>query len=87
MNKVLKFTEEERKILSQAYDIIDALTDEANYFSNDVLTSWSSEEMKYHFSAINCNDLIYNGKEIEKCYDILSALVDIDEAFFSIEKD
>ena len=85
MNKFLKFTEEERKILEQAFDIIDKLTDEANNFSPSV--DWSSEEMKYHFSVINCSDFIYNGKEIENCYDVLSALADVEEAFFAIEKD
>ena len=84
MNKTLSFTEEERKILDQAFDIIEELTDEANDFNHDEWASWSAKKMKYHFDA---TDFIYNGEEMEKFYDILCALADTKEVFFSIEKD
>lgn len=84
MKKTLTITEEEKKILNQAYNIIDELTDEANDFDHDTWTSWSSKKMQYNFDA---TDDVFSGEEMEKFYDILSALASSEEVFFSIEKD
>ena len=80
----LKLTEEEIEILNKAFKIIDELTDEANgYDSSSYYVDWTSENLLYRIGL----DFITNGKDMEKCFDILQALREEKEITFSVRKD
>lgn len=80
---VLKLSDEEIETLKKAFKIIDELTDEGNRVDDDYGTSWASEKLLYH---INSN-FIVNGKDMEKCFDILEELGNGEDITFSMKED
>ena len=82
----LRLSEEENEILEKAFNIIDDLTDEAADTAaevSDYYVSWTSEKLLYRIGL----DFIVNGKDMEKCFDILQALQRERDITFSIKED
>lgn len=79
----LRFSNEEIKILVEAYRIIDELTDEANDIHEHIpYINWASERLLYHIG-----DYTVDGNDMEKCYDILQGLKEEKVITFSVKKD